>query len=266
MQASRLYAGEQWQISRSLTEIAAQRQLHARLWVVSAGYGLVRADESLKPYSATFSRSHPDSILSLPKEPQATLLQRWWKALSSWRPIDSGPRSIAEIADKFPDVPLLIVASSTYLSALSDDIIDARNALSDEDLMTIISAGTTTLGSLTGNLLPCDARLQAALGGSLMSLNARIARRVLANSNRTPLSFRELARIYKRLLSTQPAIQQYDRKSLTNTQVEKYILKKLSGNPEMRASPMLRQLRDEGFACEQKRFDSLYRKVVAFNE
>ena len=59
-----LYSGDHWSVARSLEGMLLAGNSPVRLWVVSAGYGLLQVDGVVKQYSATFSRKHPDSISS----------------------------------------------------------------------------------------------------------------------------------------------------------------------------------------------------------
>src|SRR5687768_13776606 len=56
--AEELYSGDHWQIARSLPDVARGHRIKVRLWVCSAGYGLIPSWAPLKPYSATFSTHH----------------------------------------------------------------------------------------------------------------------------------------------------------------------------------------------------------------
>jgi hypothetical protein len=260
--ADELYAGDQWQISKSLPAVGAARGLRVQLWICSAGYGLVRSRSSLRPYSATFSASHPDSVRAGKMRLDRDVLAEWWEFLKRWEGPDAGElRSIASIAKTQPQNPLLIVASPVYLCAIRNDLEAALEKLRDPTLLTIISGGVERFGEMSSHVLPCDGRLQQALGGALMSLNVRVARRILENAETTPLNCRDLAKAYRRLLNKQPEMVAYDRQPMTDRDVLRYVTMRLEETPGMRISPMLRLLRDSGFACEQKRFGRLYRQI-----
>src|SRR4051794_22250433 len=62
MPAEHLYCGDHWQLAKQLRAVAASRGFEPSLWVISTGYGLIAADAAIKPYSATFSESHADTI------------------------------------------------------------------------------------------------------------------------------------------------------------------------------------------------------------
>ena len=57
-----LYSGDHWSVARSFEGLLLAGSSPIRLWVISAGFGLLQVDDCVKPYSATFSRKHPDSI------------------------------------------------------------------------------------------------------------------------------------------------------------------------------------------------------------
>src|SRR4051794_14410967 len=59
-----LYGGDHWSIAKTLPDVARANGFEARLWVSSAGYGLVPADAKIRAYSATFATGQPDSVLA----------------------------------------------------------------------------------------------------------------------------------------------------------------------------------------------------------
>lgn len=260
VQASSLYAGDQWRIARELPDLTIGGTI--RLWVCSAGYGLISADALIKPYSATFSRPHPDSVRNHGSMDAAEHARLWWNGLSEWEgPVPGDPRTLESLAKSHPRSPLIVIASNIYLMALEADILRAVSALRSSQQFFIISGGTEERGPLGDFLIPCDARFQTLLGGALMTLNIRLVRRILTESQRWPLHRERLRERYRRLLDRQPDVPTYDRQAMTDGDVLAMIRKWLSEEPTLKHSPMLRRLRDTGFACEQKRFRSLYRRA-----
>ncbi len=83
-----LYAGDHWSIVKSLADTAAKSGLVARVWVCSAGYGLISLDSKVRPYAATFTPGLPDSVArGIRKPPAAQVGKEWWGLLTKW----SGP-------------------------------------------------------------------------------------------------------------------------------------------------------------------------------
>ena len=249
IEAERLYAGEHWMVARSLAGLAAGREI--RLWVSSAGYGLIRAGAQVHPYAATFS-GHLDRVHG-----GADGARQWWRALARWEGPEPGqPRSITSLAVADPSACFLLALSASYLAACSDDIAAAAVAMADPDRMVVISAGARPCIPVAEVMVPADARLQALLGGTRQALNVRIAAHLLsAGIGSHAVASRHLAQ----LLNEQPPIRRYERKQLSDQEVSEMIIRRLARSPGTPASRMLREFRDAGYACEQQRFAQLHR-------
>jgi hypothetical protein len=256
-----LYSGDHWSIARDLEGLSNSfRQI--RVWVVSAGYGLIRLQDSIKPYSVTFSRPHPDSVTSLPKQDaQPAPAADWWEELTQKDLNHPAPSSVRHLARGFPNDCLLVVASETYLRAIQNDLERALGEVNDPSFLAIISSGTRSLGSLTGQLVSCDARLQGTVGGVRRSLNVRLAQKILKETPRALPTFPVLQKKFQKLLATAPELPRYDRQVLSDDEVKRWIRLQLKRNPTASHTPLLRQLRAEGNACEQKRFRTLFQEI-----
>jgi hypothetical protein len=263
--ALQLYCGEYWSVARSLPAAARDAGIAARIWICSAGYGLISPQSEICPYSATFAPCERDSVTrGFDSESKRITAQQWWKTLARWSgPTGTELRNITAIARRYPRVPLLVVASSDYLHAIEQDLIGAAGLLANSSLLLIASAGMRTFGKLTDHLLPCDARLQSCLGGTRGSLNIRIAKRLLQYMGRGPISLEQQKSQLRRLLNKQRPIEQYRRRVLTDEHIREFICLELKRNSGASRSLLLRKLRDSGRACEQSRFAGLYGDMVA---
>ena len=263
--ALQLYCGEYWSVARSLPAAAREAGITARIWICSAGYGLISPQSEVCSYSATFSPYERDSVTrGFDSESNRIAARQWWHTLARW----SGPkgtelRSITAIARRYPRVPLLVVASPDYLHAIEQDLTAAVALLASPSLLLIVSAGMKNFGKLTDHLLPCDARLQSCLGGTRGSLNIRIAKRLLQYMGRGPISLGQQRSQLRRLLNKQPPIEQYRRRALTDDHIREFICVELKRNSGASRSLLLRKLRDSGRACEQSRFAALYGGMAA---
>ena len=258
-----LYSGDHWYVARSLRAVGAEHGLDARMWVCSAGYGLVPIVADLHPYSATFTTENPDAIRRLNGKVSNRAADReWWSALAQWQgPSPGAPRSFRELAARNPRTPILVVASPRYVAAIRGDLVGARDALQSPDLLSVFSSGTPALDGLATNLIPCDARLQAVVGGARFSLSARAARLALRNHRRFGLRSPELRQCFVKLLDAQPETARHDRASMSDAEVRSYIRETLERDPHGTRTGLLRRLRDNEQACEEKRFGVLFRKV-----
>lgn len=251
--ASDLYAGEHWTRAKALPGLAVGTQ--AQLWACSAGYGLISVDASVRPYAATLSPGHPDSVPGGPPGAAA-----WWDALSNWEgPHPGQPRSFRELAKSDPDATFLLVVSAAYLQACRTDI-EAAAAATDQDRFMIVSAGTRESAPLDRRLLPASARLQAHLGGTRQVLNVRIAEDLLRNQR---MSCAAATDYLEQLLQDYPAVQRWDREKFSGDgDVVDWIRDEYQHGRGASASRMLRSLRESGRACEQKRFGRLHRRFL----
>jgi hypothetical protein len=252
-----LYAGEHWSAVKDLLTVASTQGFSADLWICSAGYGLVPASAQLKPYAATFARGHADSVDQPGDSHDVTA--SWWINLSRWRgPLNGAARSLTELAQQRPRTPMLIVASPPYLRAMADDVAEAGALLGSRLL--VISTGARPGHRLQEFLVPVDARFQHRVGGSRIGLNARVAAMLLERCG-GHLDRDAVAKTMRAAARTLPELPRYERTSLTDKEATQYIRKTLRESPGISATTALKQLRQAGWACEQKRFGQLFRAV-----
>lgn len=249
--ALELYAGEHWSVARGFPALHRPGEV-IRLWASSAGYGLIPADAPVKPYHATLTPGQTDSVPGT--------AAHWWSFLGEWPgPAPGQPRSIRALVAADPAAVFMFVLSESYLRACRADIAGARDSITDPDRLFIVSAGARPEGDLAAAMVPADARLQARFGGTRRALNARIGANLLAEGIRGK---DEAAAYLARLLTAQPPIPRYDRKKQSDREILDLIARRLAEAPAPSANRLLREFRDAGLACEQRRFSQLYRKVV----
>lgn len=257
-----LYAGDHWQVGRSLAQVAERNGLRPVTWVCSAGYGLLALEAPVAPYSATFSDTHPDAVSrGLTGLTRPAMLRRWWNVLSGWEgPVAGAPRTFREVAERDRRAAVWIIASAPYLQATAADVAAAAAALSDPTRLALFSAGARSVGEAEPFLLPYDLRMREKVGGAAMSLNVRVARKLLAEGGdlARPALVAALGRMNTGL--ARPATPQ--RSPMSDEEVVSFVRAQLLQEPGLRCTPLLRRLRDvENRACEQKRFGELYRHV-----
>jgi hypothetical protein len=255
-----LYAGDHWATVKSFRSPSAELVI----WVCSAGFGLLHVEDQVPPYAATFSPSHPDFVgAGLSKEQRGTAPAEWWRQTQSfWQDdLSRHPRSLADLMRLRVDEKFLVVASANYLNAIADDLRTGLSCLSNRDDLAIVSAGTDGMEGLNENLVPCDARMQMMVGGAMRSVNTRLAARILQEASES-LSVADLRDRYGRLLAKMPPLPRFDRKQLSDSEISEFIRSRFRCGVATSHSQLLRVLRDEGIACEQKRFASLFRRVA----
>ncbi|MGW4126971.1 hypothetical protein [Amycolatopsis japonica] len=254
--ADQLYGGEHWQVARTLGQDASAAGHAAASWVCSAGYGLVPITAPLRPYAATFSFSHDDSVGST-----AESIQSWWGQHADWQgPVAGAPRSLASLATRSPGTNLLIVLSGMYLRACIRDLVLLAERLRHPEQLTIVSVGGSAPRELREFVLPADGHLQTVVGGTLGALNVRIAAKLLRSSSNTSPNRQVFADGLAQLQRQAGQRPVFQRTPMTDDQVRAFILERLTERSTHTA--LLRQLRSSGLACEQKRFAQLFAATV----
>lgn len=252
------YSGGHWSVVRSLNSSFAKSSGSARIWIVSAGYGLISPADKIIPYGATFAPRQRDSISPVSS---AEASGAWWSLLTHWRPpgLEPGaPRSIAEAVAKYPEAPNLLVLSPDYHRALSEDLRASLAQITDRNKLIILSSDDRSQGELEENTVKVDARLQAHVGGARSSLGVRTARVVLQELSGRPVTLGSFRAAMARLVERHGVVQVYDREPMTNEQVADFINAELSQDSSVSSTPLLEKLRSSGRACERKRFHKLF--------
>jgi hypothetical protein len=246
-----LYAGEHWSVVKRLA--SREGSLKIRVWVASAGYGLVPYRAPLKPYSATFDRAHLDMVPIAP--------ELWWRRLAEWPgPATDSPRTLTSLAEANAGAALLLVLSGRYLEACRSDALGAAAVLRRRGQFAVVSCGERGRW-IAEHVLPADARIQGFVGGSRQALNARVAEHILATTL-DGFSVRATRDYLGALMHEQPGLPVYDRRRLSDEEIRRFIRRSVHQRDVAR-TPLLSELRQSGHACEQGRFRQLYEEMCS---
>lgn len=260
-----LYAGDHWAAAKELPELARAAGFNAKLWVMSAGYGLIPADASIHPYSATFASAEPDSVVTTGQSAQErdAMLQTWWDSLCQFAGGGKDePHSLADLLLDSGRSHFLLVASPHYLAAAEKDLQAALSAFaSPSRLMVVTSPCKLTSGLLRDHAVISSTRLQPKLGGSCVSLHARVASLILKKVSSWGFDAEAVGKRIGALIARAPQAAKLQRRRMTDDQVRKFVESALKRAPQPSCSALLRKLRAGGLACEQSRFKELYWEV-----
>lgn len=240
----RLYAGEAWVQAKHLAHAATRRGFRVEVVVASAGLGLCDVREPGPAYGATFTTGHSDSVGRTGIE-----CGEWWSHLA--------PHASERLLRASTRGPVLLVLSAAYAAVLRSDLVRLANAGGD----LLLVGGREDIHGLPR--LPADRALNAQLGGTLSSLNLRMATAWLGQNDGGALFTREGL---DRWTSWATGVRRElapSRTPLTDTQVLDFISDLRGADPRVSATRGLRLLRQAGFACEQQRFATLFRQGVS---
>jgi len=237
-----LYQGEMWMQALQLEKAALSLTRRVETLVASAGLGLRSWDDVAPAYSATFMTRQPDSVAS-----DSLGMARWWQSINEL----GGRPGLRDIESS----KVLLVLSASYAQAVHDDLVALGNSRGPQDVLLV--GGARDIPGVSR--VPAEGTLRNHFGGSLVSLNTRIAHRwLLMGDLASVTSGRRFREWNEWVLGAEP-VPPINRQPQTDVQVRRFIAKLLRHEPSLSCTKALRALRDAGFACEQKRFTSLYR-------
>ena len=260
--ARHLYKGEHWSVVRQLPAAGAESGCTVELWVASAGYGLIHIDDPLEPYAATFATRNADSITRPNSSSSPSSDARfWWEQLTERRRASSRPDSLRSLVRQMPDAPLVVALSGSYIRAVEQDLVDAAKEFTNPNNLLIVASGMAA-SELQRYRVPADARFQQSLGGTRMSLNARIAKRLVERARQHCWEVDEIHRHLSEELAGLDHVPTFDRQTMTDREVVAFIKRTFAAHGRLPQTKLLRQLRDDNRDCEQKRFARLYLSVL----
>lgn len=227
--------------------VTAANRAKARHLICSAGYGLIDATTNITGYSATFASPHADEVTGTPQH--ASARRHWWQVMR--RDILIGAPTLATLGH---EGPIVVAASQVYLDAMHDELLEGL----DSGATIIVVTSGTLRGPLEEVQVPVKGRLRGTLGGSMMSINVRVAARIMEELSEHRLNVENSRALVSDLTTSAPELERFGRRALSDDEVIDFITGHLLEDRSMSHSRLLRLLRDSGSACEQRRFRSLY--------
>jgi hypothetical protein len=148
------------------------------------------------------------------------------------------------------------VLSAAYANAMTDDL----HALAKRQDDAMIIGGATDTPGLPR--LAADKGLRRHLGGTATSLNLRIARTWLERNTGPHLYSSTDHGSWNTWAATVRRSDTYARTPLSDEQVIDFVRAVRRHDPTLSRTRALRALRDNGLACEQKRFAGLFTRAL----
>ena len=257
-----LYQGEYWKLAQSIDECFDTL-------VASAGIGLHPLDDLGTGYNATFTHGVPDSITRLGGLAPIEARQRWWKALhkrgsvgsTSWKSEHAPTRGRRSV---------FVAVSEGYQHAFTEDLISIANDWAN----VVIVSGSKPFADLVAHKnidhIQVGQEIRMLLGGSTPCIGIRFLEDFLQqgqslNAEGASSHLDSLTKRYAKLPSAKklPTISRvpFVGDDDAVTWICSTIRKQRIQNPTK--SGLLRILRDQGRACEQKRFGALFEVAMS---
>ncbi|MGA4980085.1 hypothetical protein [Streptomyces cinereoruber] len=152
---------------------------------------------------------------------------------------------------------ILLVLSETYAQAMHRELA----ALAAGGYDSVLIGGARNIGGITR--IPANSGLRRALGGTLTSLNTRTAAAWLDNCTPGTLCTPSAMNRWNTWVEQTAVPETYARTPMSDGEVTAFIREKTAAlQPAPSRTRLLRMLRADGKACEQKRFADLYAQTM----
>lgn len=241
---------------RSISDtVAVAAFLSTHWYVVSAGLGLVREDQTVPSYECTVA---PGSPLSVRLARLSASADDWWTVLTAQH-----PRPLSRL---IAQGPTLVALPSSYLRLVLQDL--SHVSISEAKRLRIFTstAGAAVVpAQLAGCVMPYDDRLESVPGysGTRSDFAQRALRHFVLKLDGTKLSRDEAHAKVKAALARRSHPSRLRGIRLSDDEIRQTLLTQWIRH-EGRSARLLRYLRDEaGISCEQKRFSRIWQSLTA---
>lgn len=252
-----VYVGDHW------TRVVEVYNQNVPVWIISAGYGLISADEKICSYNATFSPNDANSVSKFYSgESLAEKNRTWWKNIhpsKSEGPVDLTP--IEKLYFKNKSDAFFIALPPNYLKVIEPELIKLmQSGLITKNNTFIFSSKQNLDSSLENLFYQVKDDFCEQLGGSRISLNIRLVSYILKKVSTKKSVVAQVKNFYNELLEGSKPAKRFDRMKMSDEKIIRFIRDEsmLIGYENASASRLLRILRDKGMACEQSRFRTLF--------
>ena len=253
--AHQVYAGDHWKVATSIND------KHIELWILSAGYGLIHNSSMITAYDATFSKDSENSI-----HHTEFTNKEWWDKLHQTRDNTLfGCASINALIDKNKTDTFFIAASPDYLKVIEKELlllIDSGKITKNN--LFIISSKQPLHKKLMPFFFESNANFSSTVKGGRVSLNIRLAKYLLSKLTPCSINNKTILTKYNELKNNTQVVSVQQRAKLTDNEIKQFIKYELKNNSHLKMSStsLLKILRNQNLACEQKRFTRLLKESL----
>jgi hypothetical protein len=219
--------------------------------VASAGYGLINADKKISSYDSTFATNTENSITKFQNSSTIHSNILWWDSINKF-----------SINDFPNDSILFIILPFNYLLATQTFINQLINRFKNN--VFIFTANQKTMPVfLHPYLIKFDSRFDSFNKG-VKSTTVQRASHWLVNEiiiNNLPFTHSILQSHVDKALDLYDKFKMPIRKKIDEDEIKSHIMSMILEHKASSASQGLRLFRENGFACEEKRFARLFNAI-----
>jgi len=211
IKANQLYSGAAWNTILSAKEVADNLQNYEVEWyIMSVGYGLIKWDQPIKPYSITFSKPSFDGLRKRVLKQEAN--REWWDYITTKRKF-----KISCITNS--NSTTIILGSTEYINAVREDLYKATNFM--------IFSSTYNASHFVDKHVQTHEKLRFVTGGGKVDNNARNLKFVLEHLNKWGDNLNNintnLSKVISNIKQELPKVNR-NRKSISAEEAKKTIL------------------------------------------
>jgi len=252
--ATKTYCGRSFREAERCSDL-----LNAKLYVVSAGLGVINASSRIPWYNITTGVDTPASIWS--KISGAYLPSEWWKIITKKNPYGS---SLLNTLEKYPGGLILFALSSPYIALLKSELEELPSHYHPRLRFLGKNTCKTLPINLQANWMPYDDRLEV-VGNGYSGTQSDFAQRALKHFvyEVLPLDPTGDAQVHQSITLD---FLSHIGKSVKMKGIKKSddeivaLIQQHWNNGAIGPSQVLRIFRSNlGVACEQSRFQGLYK-------
>ena len=211
VKANELYCGAAWNTIIDAKKVADRlKNFEIEWYIMSVGYGLIKWEQKIKPYSITFSKPSFDGLRKRVLKQEAN--REWWDYITTKR-----KHKISNIT--MDDCYTMILGSTEYINAVREDLSNAKNFM--------IFSSTYNASYFVDKHIQTHEKLRFITGGGKADNNARNLKYVLEHLDKWGI---DLNTINQNLSSTIKNIKQElpkvnrNRESISADDAKKVIL------------------------------------------
>ena len=253
--ARNLYRGPGWAASLRLVDALETASTEFEWRIISAGYGLLRPDEQVTRYSATFLAGHTDSVPGTGAG--GDLCGAWWSQVNRLR---GQSQPLAKFASEVDG--LVVAASAPYVDAIGHEL-----AAVAKQVPTVVFCAGRPRDPVVAGLAPrFDRRLREGedpfVRGGDVGFNQRVATRVVEILGPAVVDRARVDGVLAAAMDREGPVR-HERQVASDATVMAFINAALTVDQSVSRTALLRRWRDRGRACEQGRFRALFERVMA---
>jgi hypothetical protein len=245
---TKLYKGVGWKATVDTYNFLSNYD-KTKLYIASAGYGLISHTSKITPYNATFAPRTSNSIDKFTGDKRANI--EWWDSINQFRAEDFSNDSY-----------FFVILPHNYLLATQNFIKEMVEQY-DKRVFIFRATKSEAIPFMQNYTVEFDLRFNSFQTGTLSSL---LSRAVLWLSKEVveyeiPFKHHLFQEHIEEKMKNYTQYKMPKREQLSEEEIIKKIKNMIINDKITSASKGLRRLRESGIACEQKRFSTLFKKV-----